>query len=154
MVLEKGGWWLVQWLQRTPIENGDVYFLIKIHIFHLVCIGVDTNVTCSRLRSRDSAWVGLFARRAIFAVRVRNNFCRLPSASCLLSVKSFLSLDLPTFEVPDLGKLWTDMELMCPLTEQQRQWQRSLCFHQVSELFRLHFLRASLWLRQFIFGRP
>ena len=51
-----------------------------------------------------------------------------------------------------LGRLWTDMGLVYHLVEHQQQCQRSLCLPPESKLLLSCFYRASLWLRQFLWG--
>ena len=64
--------------------------------------------------------VHTFASRVLmsFSVDICNSLYGVSSASCLFfSVKPFISLDVLTFKVRSLGKLWIDMELMYPLAE-------------------------------------
>ena len=90
----------------------------------------------SRLRSRDLTWVSVFARSAISSVI----FC---AGYCLLLAFSNLS----TTEICSLGRLWTGIVLIYPLSAHLWQCQRSLCLHPVSVLLLLCFYRASLWLQ-------
>ena len=57
----------VNQIQRTDIKRGDVFFLIKTYVLHFVRIHVEANASagCSKLCSRDSAWVDVFARSAM-----------------------------------------------------------------------------------------
>ena len=108
---------------------------------------------CSRQYSRDSAWVGVF---------VRNPKSSALSVSVIISARylflaflmqsHFLLLDLLTFKVHSLGRLWTGMGLMYPLAEHQQQYQRSLCLHPVSEPWLSCYYSASSWLWQFLWG--
>ena len=110
---------------------------------------------CSRLCSKDSAWVGVFARSAMSSAWSVSTivFARYCLLLTFFSVKLF-SLDLLIFEVHSPGKLWINNGLMYPLSEHQQQHQKSLCLHLVSKLLLSCFYRASSWLQQFLSRDP
>ena len=75
-------------------------------------------IACSSICSKVSAWAGVICKKCyvIYMVCVHTSFRWVSSASCLFLVQShFLLLDLSTFEVHNLRRLWMDMVLKYPL---------------------------------------
>ena len=64
-----------------------------------------------------------------------------------------LSLNLSTFEVCSLSRLWTGMGLMCPHAEHLQQCQRSQFLYPMSELFTFVFLSSIIMAPMVSFGR-
>ena len=69
---------------REPPFNVEMSaFLIKTHVLYFVCIHIEVNATCSRLCSRDLAWVVVFTRSTvIYIVYLHSSLCGVSSASC------------------------------------------------------------------------
>ena len=107
---------------------------------------------CSRLGSRNSAWIGVFARNAMPFTWSASMivFAGYHLLFAFLVYCHFLSLDLSTFEVHSPCRLWTNMGLMYPLAEHQQQCQRSLRLSPVNKPWLLCFYWALIWLWQFI----
>ena len=84
------------------------YIYSVLFFIHMEC----NTFCCSRLCSRDSAWAGVFARsvRASASESVSAGY-RLILAFFLVS-SYFLLLDLSTFDVRNLGRLWISMVQM------------------------------------------